>query len=282
MVLEDHLLRLARIPRNCECIEATVASVPLARVSLATAAASASQPVDDVPVAQLHLEPDVRRQLAGRTVYFIRHAESKHQAYQPAHPQKTTLKNHPEKWTDRRFIDSPLSAAGRAQACGLAQRLATVQLTPDLLVCSPLARALQTAQLGLKPFAEHALVTSRLLEERVGSWGDVSFYDDGSGRGFDEFLRAHPAITAAFAGGVRESRSRFCVQVGRRFAVNEHGSPQESKERLQRRIDTWWRWLGARGTHERVVVVVTHSKWMRSALGIECPENTAVYRASFV
>src|SRR5262249_32105907 len=91
--------------------------------------------------------------------------------------------------------DSRLTAAGRAQARSLAQRLASEHF--DLLVCSDLGRALETA----RPLAEatgHAIQRDARLRERN--------FGEGEGLSYEEIGKRYPgafpkhAVTPAQAG----------------------------------------------------------------------------------
>ncbi len=119
-------------------------------------------------------------------------------------PQGVFLARHGE--TDynaaHRFqglLPIPLNATGRAQAAALAQAAAAVGFVE--LWASPLARALETAEivgaaLGLRPRED-----ARLVETDAGEWTDRLFSDvqTEDPEGFASFLRADPQF--AFPGG---------------------------------------------------------------------------------
>jgi len=84
-----------------------------------------------------------------RTVFFIRHAQSVWNAAQSSN-------NLYEMWKTK---DHPLSQKGCAEAEALAERIQsiaddskdTIMLRPDVVYCSPLTRAIQTAVIALQP-----------------------------------------------------------------------------------------------------------------------------------
>ena len=102
----------------------------------------------------------------------------------------------------RRFqgrLPVPLNAAGRKQAAELAERAAAVGFLE--LWASPLARALETAQIvgariGLQPRLDE-----RLVETDCGEWTDLSFaqVEHADPERFAAFLRADPDFE--FPGG---------------------------------------------------------------------------------
>lgn len=84
-----------------------------------------------------------------RTVFFIRHAQSVWNKAQSS-------KNLYGMWKTK---DHPLSMKGRAEAEALAERIRSIadaskdaiMLRPDVVYCSPLTRAIQTAVIALQP-----------------------------------------------------------------------------------------------------------------------------------
>lgn len=85
-----------------------------------------------------------------RTVFFIRHAESAWNKAQSEH-------NFYQMW---KTTDHPLSQRGSCQAEALAERIQSgstlesrdaIMLKPDVIYCSPLTRAIQTAVIALGP-----------------------------------------------------------------------------------------------------------------------------------
>ena len=117
----------------------------------------------------------------------------------------------------RRFqgrLPVALNAAGRAQAAELGERAAAIGFIE--LWASPLARALETAEIvgariGLEPRQDE-----RLVETDCGDWTDLSFaqVELADPDGFAAFLRADPGF--AFPGG-----ESFKVQTERVLAALE-------------------------------------------------------------
>jgi broad specificity phosphatase PhoE len=92
-----------------------------------------------------------------RQLYFVRHGESADNA--------TNVWSH---------TDTPLTDMGRAQAAASAEAINTAKLHFDLIVTSPLARTIETAQIiasRLKYPAEN-IQTNPLFVER--DWGELT------------------------------------------------------------------------------------------------------------
>jgi 2,3-bisphosphoglycerate-dependent phosphoglycerate mutase len=136
--------------------------------------------------------------------------------------------------------DSPLTAAGRAQAEAIAARLAAERF--DVLVASDLGRAMQTAEAIARRCGHSILADARLRERDFGA---------GEGMTYEEIDRAWPDVftrsresdpDAAVPGG--ETRRQFHERVrdafaalarehaGKRVAVVAHGGVLATLYRL--------------------------------------------------
>ncbi|KAG2446684.1 hypothetical protein HYH02_008252 [Chlamydomonas schloesseri] len=80
-------------------------------------------------------------------------------------------------FSDPMLYDTVLSPRGRAGAQAAAKTAARLRPEPELLVVSPLTRALQTAQLAFLPHYEGPILVEPLARERVWHASDI-----GSGR----------------------------------------------------------------------------------------------------
>ena len=81
-----------------------------------------------------------------KTIYFIRHAESTHNAYANNWPQSSPM-------PDPFLFDADLSPEGISQSQTLLSQTESIP-PPELIVVSPLRRALSTMELGLKHWIE--------------------------------------------------------------------------------------------------------------------------------
>ncbi len=115
-----------------------------------------------------------------------------------------TAYNHEGRFQGQQAI--PLDATGREQAAELAERASEYSFRA--LWCSPLLRALETAEavavrIGLPPVQD-----ARLMETDAGDWTD---------RSFAEVIAQEPELFAAFAAG----DPGFAFPGGESFAAQE-------------------------------------------------------------
>ncbi|MDR1101525.1 MAG: histidine phosphatase family protein [Clostridiales bacterium] len=64
----------------------------------------------------------------------------------------------------------PLNDVGRAQARAAAGKLKQSEEKVDIIFCSPLARAIETAQIVSQPFNAPVVIDKRLIEIDFGKW----------------------------------------------------------------------------------------------------------------
>jgi probable phosphomutase (TIGR03848 family) len=107
----------------------------------------------------------------------------------------------------------PLSAAGRAQAADLGERLRDLRL--DAVYSSPLDRAVQTAQEVARPHGLAVQAREGLNEVDFGEWTGMTF-DDLAADGRWKTFNTHRA-TAAVPGG--EAMSRVMARVASELRV---------------------------------------------------------------
>ena len=106
----------------------------------------------------------------------------------------------------------PLDATGREQAAALAEVAAGVEIVT--LVCSPLRRARETAdvvaaRIGLQPIED-----ARFVETDTGDWTDRSFAEVRAGdpEGFARFERSDPSFR--YPGGESFAEQSARIQAG--------------------------------------------------------------------
>ena len=104
-----------------------------------------------IPRPQAHIPP-----LRKKRVCFVRHGQGEHNV-------------SPRFWG---LVDSPLNQNGRQQAHALHEAMESSLQEFDLVVTSPLTRAIQTMQLGFKGCPARVAVLP-LLRERLGAPCDV-------------------------------------------------------------------------------------------------------------
>ena len=111
---------------------------------------------------------------SAKDVYFIRHGEAAHNVA-------------PRPWGEE-LVDARLTAVGRQQAAGLVPQAAGVTL--DVVIVSPLVRAIETATIGLAAHLERGVpfVVEELCREQLGP----NLPD--KRRPKDALAAAHPAL----------------------------------------------------------------------------------------
>lgn len=204
-------------------------------------------------------EPKMDRYVAGwkaggappppTTVFVIRHGESTHNAQA----------FHPADINDGAYIDADLTARGRAQAAALQDTL--LALAPDLVVASPMTRALRTCLLACArlPDAAPRVAVRAACAERVAYSCDIGSpvaelqarfprVDFGSvpGPGAWWWTGGAPGV-----GSARESLA----------ALRDGERGVEPTAALRARVAGFRRWLVERP--ERRIVVFAHGVFLR-------------------
>lgn len=185
------------------------------------------------------------------TVYLIRHGESTHNA----------KAFYPADVNDASYIDADLTARGRDQASALADTVAA--LAPDLVVASPLTRALRTCALACARLP-HAPVVHPACAERLAYSCDI-------GSPTVALVAAWPRADFAAvpqgawwwapAGaprGAHESLRRL------RRPRDGGGGGAEPRDAVAARAAEFRRWVVSRP--ERRVVVFSHGVYLRHLL----------------
>ncbi|MDZ7822754.1 MAG: histidine phosphatase family protein [Ahrensia sp.] len=179
-------------------------------------------------------------QMSEKTIHFIRHAQSRHNARVLEVPDEDIARRDPA------LLDAPLTDLGHQQAAALAAEIA--QLTEiELVVTSPLTRAIQTM---LAAFAHHP--APRIVEHRHREHQD-SYCDIG---------RAPALLAADFPMLQFEHLSdpwwKISMEQGDTY-------PRETAEELQRRVEVFSDWLRQRP--EKTIAVVGHGTFLRALTG---------------
>jgi len=177
-----------------------------------------------------------------KTIHLVRHGRTEMNDY---------LREH--HWADPDFvdpmmIDTKLTEMGEAQARALAATVASLDPRPELIVASPLRRALRTAELAFGERGDGELgdvprVVCALARERVFHGSDI-------GRVVSELRVDHPGWDLSDVGDdapwwyTPEGRDPFTT------------ADLEPVEVFERRMEEFRCWLDARP--ERSIVVVSH------------------------
>ena len=167
-------------------------------------------------------------------VHLIRHAQSRFNAAMADTP-----------WVDPMIFDSALSAKGEAQADAL--RRAVADLSVDLVVTSPLTRAIQTtlAAFGARDLP---ILVEALCTERVELSQDV-------GRPSDDLAAAFPMLRFDHLAEIWWYAD----------PVSAGAIPHEPEPVFQARVTAFRDWLRARP--EQAVAVVSHGTFLQALAG---------------
>ena len=178
--------------------------------------------------------------MSGKTIHFIRHAQSMHNARVLEVPDEDIARRDPS------LRDAPLTALGLRQAQGLAAEVTQLREI-ELVITSPLTRAIQTT---LNAFADHP--ARRIVEHRHREHQD-SFCDIG---------RAPEHLAADFPMLRFDHLDNPWWQ-----EAPEHDGPylREPLEELARRVEVFVDWLQARP--EQTIAVVGHGTFLRTLTG---------------
>lgn len=230
-----------------------------------------------------------------KALTFIRHGVTEMNMYLSSNPYPSGSPGDnaaPYRFVDPPLFDTRLTEVGRTQATMLQSTLAAIHAEQpiELVVASPLSRALETADLALGPIDVPCAVNAQVAERRYLS-SDI-------GRSPDALATAYPR----FAASVRELPSEWWWEGDEQ----QKAAAQEERLRLQRgsllgqmlpggplegvavavepadhfveRIASFRDWLRARP--ERHVVVVAHWGALYSMLGGRSLKNCEVVRTS--
>jgi hypothetical protein len=226
---------------------------------------------------QAQIPANVFAKLVGKQVTFIRHAQSIYNIHEGGGG-----------WLNEGLRDAALSPEGCMQAASLAN-IPGLGI-PELLVSSPLTRAIQTAALGFGSGVGSGgsagggggaatagasttekctkLTVCNLLGEKIDAYSDLP-------QPLAAVLANHAWVASPTMGGFAEvapSRSHHCkaeekrVASGKLFTMVGDGKdrkgpgrrPYETSASAKHRIAAFWKWLADR--KEASIVVVTHSK----------------------
>mmetsp|Transcript_26776 Transcript_26776/g.85977 ORF Transcript_26776/g.85977 Transcript_26776/m.85977 type:complete len:315 (+) Transcript_26776:414-1358(+) len=177
-----------------------------------------------------------------KEVYFIRHAEGFHNAAAQEHGLETLLLKN----SGKKYWDSALTPRGKNQCKALAQQLVaeSSRLEPELVVVSPMIRAIQTAEIVFGPASNLASPPFLCREECRERFG--LYTCDGRGS-ISDLRNMFPDIDYS---EVKNENDEYWTELER----------EPSKE-CEARTVRFLEWLNDRP--ESKIAVVTHSSFLR-------------------
>jgi len=181
----------------------------------------------------------MKQQADCKTIYFVRHAEGIHNRDSREIPNfHDTLSKTMAYW------DAPLTSVGEAQGEALAEKVATLKVPPELVVVSPLRRAIHTAQLGFRPEGNESsappFLCTELARERI------SFHTCDGRRRLTEITEDYPFVDFS------EVDSEEDLMWEQKEDVPDDGASVACATRAVKLLE----WLQARP--EQTIAVVSH------------------------
>lgn len=202
------------------------------------------------------LEQRLGRKIPHKTIYLIRHGQSTHNSH--------CFVNEGADLNDSRYIDAALTPLGESQARELAPQLQ--HLNPDLLVCSPLSRAIQTCLLACQQISKPILVV-RECAERVAFSCDI-------GRSVELLQKDFPQPNYEFVQppeawwwmpqDLNDRTTEGLLTLLRKHPVGAY-KVCEPMESLQKRVNAFRSWLLERP--EKKIAVFAHGVFLTKFLG---------------
>ncbi|KAL7575900.1 hypothetical protein ACA910_000702 [Epithemia clementina (nom. ined.)] len=208
-----------------------------------------------------------------KTVHFIRHGQGFHNLmadqYKMLGKEWTQFTNHENNpYTLPELLDPPLTEKGRLQAQALAQeQVASLAQAPELILLSPLCRAIQTGLIAFEPLiGQAAFVAHENIREESG----VHICDK---------RRSVARQQAEFP------QVDFSVLLEAAISSNNNNNGdndddpiysdarRESKEEVGERIYNFMKWLSKR--QERHIAIASHSIWLQTVFNgiLECEDD---------
>jgi broad specificity phosphatase PhoE len=120
--------------------------------------------------------------------------------------------------------DISLSAAGRAQAAELRNRLSEGKQELNEILASPLPRAVETAEIIAAPFGHGVVRDPRLIDFDAGRWEGQTHKDIAASGEYQKFMG--DPVTESIPGGenIGAVRDRIVASVSQALADNELGA----------------------------------------------------------
>jgi len=197
-----------------------------------------------------------------KILILMRHGEAKHNVFERRYAQENGTTMEEANVHGDYPVDPVLTGKGCGQMLDLSRRTATffnndTGLQPDLVVVSPLRRAIQSAYIA---FPTHTALTSLTNTPWVCHPGCMEQANGNK----SEFVSSSSELEEMFPGVDFVMFDESLVDNGDVDGVNgrEKVPLFESKIDLMGRTDEFLRWIKER--EERVIVVSSHATWLQS------------------
>eukprot|EP01122_Echinamoeba_exundans_P012888 TRINITY_DN5516_c0_g1_i1.p1 TRINITY_DN5516_c0_g1~~TRINITY_DN5516_c0_g1_i1.p1 ORF type:complete len:233 (-),score=39.99 TRINITY_DN5516_c0_g1_i1:59-712(-) len=197
-----------------------------------------------------------------KKIYLIRHGQSKHNEAENAWRATRGTTEDEERFPDPLFFDAELSSAGHEQTVDLHKRVNETLAHAELVVISPLSRAIQTFMAGFQSLRQNIPIhVHPLCREKVENACDI-------GRPVSELKAAFPELSFEHlepiwwyteSSDITEDNFRDLWASGKRY--------EEPEDYLNSRIESFRQWLKERP--EQNIVVVGHSNFFRKFTGMK-------------
>lgn len=182
-----------------------------------------------------------------RRIHFIRHAQSTHNEF-----------SFTNKGVDPMFFDAPLSQAGLEEAHQLREELARKKLEVDLVVVSPMTRALQTYSIAFAEFESVRVVVNQLCHEKIANACDL-------GSAKVQLSQKFPTLCFDEVNDLWWYRPSKHINLHNYKQLWKENAYKEDLEHYHTRLRRFKTWLLNRT--EKEIAVVSHSSFIRDLLG---------------
>lgn len=197
-----------------------------------------------------------------KILVLMRHGEAKHNTFEREYAQSKDVPREKANGDDDYPVDPMLTGKGCGQMLNVSRRTATffnksTGLQPNLVVVSPLRRAIQSAIIS---FPTYTPQTSLL---NTPSWICHPACMEQANGNKSEFVSSVKDLKEAFP-GIDFNLFEDCLIDGNVDELNGKAKVPlfESKMDLMKRTDEFLSWIKER--EERVIVVSSHATWLQS------------------
>lgn len=190
---------------------------------------------------------------AKKNLYFIRHGESLHNAQILAKDGALS--------EDLRYMDASLTQTGIQQASALKKKLAGITL--DLLVSSPLTRAIQTSLYATNGLKVKSPIVTELCAERLSYVCDIGSSTFTLSKRFPLLQFDHLSPSNAWWWVPNYVPSNLASdKTSYRFLI-QHGA-REPNSHFYKRVSQFWTWIDERP--EQNIAVFAHGTFLKALI----------------
>lgn len=207
------------------------------------------------------MQAEIGKKIAPKTILLVRHGQSELNA--AIYRQEGADEN------DVRYIDAPLTAEGQTQASNISAQVS--KFKPELIVASPLTRAIQTAKLATSSLPDVPLTVTPLCSERLGCSCDIGTPISVMEKRFPDVDFSH--IEDPESWWWTRIESDPSIKAGQKRSLELLKRPPQEASRdgiepvdfYQKRVNDFRKWLLSR--EESRIVVFAHGVFLYNVVG---------------